>query len=260
VSANDKALESAVSSIPKTTAPALAQVATPVPKSEPAPRKAEPAREAAKSETPEPADSPVRISVDRTPRAVSGPARATAEYRRANDLLSQGRVDGALGAYTEALRADPRHVAARQALVVVLLDRGRGDEAVAALREGIEVVPQNSAWPMLLARLQVDAHDVKGASTTLERSLASGGGDSEYRSFLATLLQMQSRHGEAIQHYQAAVQIDPSSGRSFTGLAISLEAEKRLPEAREAYRRALATNTLGRDLESFAQERLKQIQ
>src|SRR6185436_1125884 len=126
-----------------------------------------PRTELAKAEppSPKPDSGAVNINVDRAPRAaLTGPARANAEYRRANDLLNQGRIEGALAAYGEALRADPRHVPARQAMVVVLLEQGRGADATTALREGITAVPQNIAWPMLLARLQIDANDARGAT------------------------------------------------------------------------------------------------
>ena len=202
----------------------------------------------------------MRISVDRSPGPLVGPARAVAAYRAANEELARGRTDLALAGYAEALKADSRHMPARQAMIVVLLEQGRSAEARNALLEGIEAVPTNSTWPMLLARLQVEAGDVKGGAETLERSLSTAGTQADYRAFLATLLQMQSRHTDAIKYYQSALQIAPDSGRSLAGLAISLEAEKRFAEARDAYRRALATNSLGRDLEAYAQDRLKQLQ
>ena len=56
-----------------------------------------------------------------------------------------------------------------------------------------------------------------------------------------------------------AVCLSPTSGRWLTGLAISLEEDKRLPEAREAYQRALATNTLAPDLRAFVDRKLAQL-
>jgi MSHA biogenesis protein MshN len=199
-----------------------------------------------------------RISVDRGERQ-SGSARANQEYRSANDQLAQGRLDAAMRAYAEALRLDPRHVPARQAMVVILLDKGRVAEAQTALREGIEAVPQNASWPMLLARLQVEGGDAKAALDTLEASLKYAQGQAEYHGFLATLMQMQTRHGDAIRQYETAVRLVPDSGRWLVGLGISLEAEQRSAEAREAYRRALAAGNLNRDLEAYVQRRITQL-
>jgi MSHA biogenesis protein MshN len=71
---------------------------------------------------------------------------------------------------------------------------------------------------------------------------------------------MQSRHREAIAHYEASLRVVPESARWLTGLAISLEEEKRLTEARDAYRRALAAGGLPRDLEAYAERKVKQLQ
>jgi len=46
----------------------------------------------------------------------------------------------------------------------------------------------------------------------------------------------------------------------MAGLAISLEQEQRIPEAREAYRKAMAATGLGRDLEAFVERKVKQLQ
>ena len=206
-----------------------------------------------------PSGTDPRVAIDRVDRT-TGTSRAVSEYRSANDLLAQGRVDAALARYADALRSDPRHVQARQSLVVLLLDQGKSAEAQNALREGVAAMPQNTSWATLLARLQVQGGDAKAALETLERALPHAQGQAEFHAFLATLLQMQSRHREAITHYETSVRIGPESARWLTGLAISLEEEKRIPEARDVYRRALAAGGLSRELETFAERKLKQLQ
>jgi len=185
--------------------------------------------------------------------------RAAAEYRSAVALMEQGRFEPAIDAYAGALRFDPKHAAARQALAALLIGRGRMAEARGVLREGVEALPENVAWAMLLARLQVEGGDNAGALATLDGALPHAKNRPDYHAFIGTVLQMQSRHKEAIAHYEIAVRLAPESGRSLTGLAISLEEEKRLPEAREAYQRALATNTLSQDLQSFVGRKLGQL-
>ena len=133
-------------------------------------------------------------------------------------------------------------------------------EAQAVLREGLRVIPENSAWAMLLARLQVETGDTAGARVTLDAALPYAKNRPDYHAFAGTVLQMQGRHKDAIAHYELAVGLSPDSGRWLTGLAISLEEEKRLPEAREAYRRALATGTLSPDLRAFVERKLAQLQ
>ncbi len=173
--------------------------------------------------------------------------------------MNQGRAELAIDAYASALRFDPKHAAARQALVALLMGRGRGAEAQGVLREGLVALPENTAWAMLLARLQVEGGDRAGALATLDAALPYAKNRPEYHAFVGTVLQMQGRHKEALAYYEIAVRLAPESGRWLTGLAISLEEEKRLPEAREAYQRALATNTLGLDLRAFVERKLKQL-
>ena len=173
--------------------------------------------------------------------------------------MSQGRAELAFDAYVSALRLDPKHAAARQALIALLMGRGRTAEAQGVLREGLAALPENTAWAMLLARLQVEGGDRAGALATLDGALPYAKNQPDYHAFVGTLLQMQGRHKEAIAHYDIAVRLSPASGRWLTGLAISLEEDKRLPEAREAYQRALATNTLAPDLRAFVDRKLAQL-
>ena len=70
----------------------------------------------------------------------------------------------------------------------------------------------------------------------------------------------QSRHKEAVQHYQAAVRMAPNAGVWLMGLGISLEAEHQLSEAQEAFRRARGSNSLNPELTAFVDQRLRQIQ
>ena len=103
-------------------------------------------------------------------------------------------------------------------------------------------------------------HLVNSVGETLDGALPYAKNRPDYHAFVGTLLQMQRRHKEAIAHYEIAVRLSPESGRWLTGLAISLEEEKRIPESLEAYRRALATNSLGRDLQGFVERKLGQLQ
>ena len=199
------------------------------------------------------------ISIERPDRESSRAELAAREFRSAVELMNQGRVELAIGTYASALRLDPKHVAARQAMVVLLMERARVAEAQSVLRDGLLALPGHTAWAMLLARIQVGAGDAAGALETLDSALPYAKDRPDYHAFVGTVLQMQARHKEAIAHYEIAVRLSPDSGRWLTGLAISLEEEKRVPEARDAYSRALATTTLGRELQAFVERKLAQL-
>ena len=82
--------------------------------------------------------------------------RAENEFRKATVLLNQGRVAEAMDGYRLTLQQDGGHVAARQALVGLLLENRRIDEAQQLLQEGLSLNPDRSAYAVLLARIQVE--------------------------------------------------------------------------------------------------------
>ena len=59
---------------------------------------------------------------------------------------------------------------------------------------------------------------------------------------------------------RAALRLKPDTGVWWLGLAISLQAAHRSPEAQDAYRRAKSTNNLNPELAAFADQRLRQLQ
>ena len=193
-------------------------------------------------------------------RTVTPQQRAENEYRKALGLLQQGRVSEAINALTLALQTDSHHLAARQTLVGLLVEGGRLNEAQQQLQEALKLSPEQSGFAMMLARLQVDKGETTVALETLQRSLPYAAEKADYRAFMAALLQRQERHKEAIAQYEAALKRAPGSGVWLMGLAISLQADKRLAEAQEAYARAAASGNLSADLQAFVEQRSKQLQ
>ena len=112
---------------------------------------------------------------------------------------------------------------------------------------------------MLLARLQVESGDRAGATETLDAVLPYAKDRPDYHAFAGTVLQLQGRHKEAIAHYEISVRLAPESGPWLTGLAVSLEEEKRVAEAREAYQRALTTSSLAAEQRTFVERKLGQM-
>jgi MSHA biogenesis protein MshN len=183
--------------------------------------------------------------------------RAEAAYHRALSSLQEGYVNEAIGALDQALQANPRHDAARQTLVGLLIENKRVDEAMRQLQLGLTLDPRQPAMAMLLARLQIE----RGGTgiETLMRTLPYAGPNSDYHAFLAGALQRQQRHREAAEQYQAALQGAPQNGVWWMGLGISLQAEKRDGEAVDAFRKSRATGTLNAELLSFVERKIQQL-
>jgi len=190
-------------------------------------------------------------------KKVSSTQLADAEFRRAAGLMQLGRMEEAIAGYKAALLLDEDHAAARQALVVLLLESKRNADAENVLIEGLSNKPEKIEFIMLLARLQVERGALGQATETLLKSLPFAEMNADYRAFLAALLQRQNRNQEAILHYQVALQYEPGSGIWLMGYGISLQAIQRNAEAKEAFQRALDTRTLAPGLQQFVQQKLK---
>lgn len=183
--------------------------------------------------------------------------KAENEYRRALMKLQDARVSEALAGLERALELYPRHEAARQTLVSLLIESGRNSEAIHHLALATSLDPGQASMAMLLARLQLE--NGGNALETLQRSLPYAESNAEYRAMMAGVLQRANRHKEAIEHYQAAVQLQPANAVWWMGLGISLQADKRNADAKAAFQRAAESGRLTPDLQSFVERRLQQL-
>jgi MSHA biogenesis protein MshN len=202
--------------------------------------------------------SPYVIAVTRdVPATQSG---SEANYRRALADLQEGRIHDAVAALERALQTDPRHDAARQTLVSLLVEAGRRDDAVRQLQLGLGLDPRQPAMAMLLARLQLEQGSAGTAAIdTLLRTLPYAQGNGDYQAFLAGVLQRQGRNREAAAQYQAALAVAPGNAVWLMGLGISLQAEQRNADALAAFQQAAASGMLNPELQGFVERKVQQL-
>lgn len=201
--------------------------------------------------------APIPSATELPKKQISKIQQADAEFRRASELMQQGRISDAIAGYEAALKLDAAHLAARQALVALLLEGKRGTEAERVLQAGLDGKPEQAGFAMLLARLQVERGALDPAAATLEKSLAYAENQADYQAFFAALLQRQNRHKEAITHYQIALQLSPGNGVWMMGLGISMQAIQRNDEANNAFKRALESQTLSPELQRFVRQQIR---
>ncbi|MEM8514198.1 MSHA biogenesis protein MshN [Massilia sp. MP_M2] len=238
---------------------------TPAPPPEPTTAPAQAARRTAPVATP-PSTRPAPRTVSVAKNVPAAPAagrtdtpaqRAENAYRRALGVLEDGRVTEAIATLQAALQIDPRHEAARQTLVGLLIEAGRPDDAMRQLQAALALDARQPALAMLLARLQLERGGP--AIDTLTRTLPYAAGNGEYHAFLAGVLQREGRTREAAEHYQAALKRSPGNGVWWMGLGIALQADKRDAESRAAFAQAEASGTLSPELQAFVARRLGQL-
>lgn len=190
----------------------------------------------------------------------SSRSRAESEFRRAVNLVNQGRIAEGMDGFRRALEIDPGHEAARQTLVALLLEAKRVDEAAVSLQEGLALNTENTGFAMLLARIMVESNDISTALFVLQRHAAPPDRNPDFHAFAAALYQRLDRHKEAIEQYQAALRLAPSAGIWWLGLGISFQAVERPGDALEAFTRAKSAGNLAPDLLGFVDQRLRQLQ
>lgn len=192
-------------------------------------------------------------------KTVSSTQQAENAYRQAVAALQQGRVAEAQDQLRKVLEINPRHADARQMLVGLMVDARQHADATALLQEGLKLSPEQSGFSMALARLQVESGDVQSGLATLEQGVKAGGVDAEYQGFYAALLQRQGRHEEAVQHYLAALNVDPAMPTWLVGIGISLENLGKRQDAQAAFQRARDTGQLTPQLMRFVDQRLAEL-
>jgi MSHA biogenesis protein MshN len=204
----------------------------------------------------EPADSG---KIDRRVNTNPG-ERAENEFRRAVNLVNQGRIAEGMDGFRGVLEIDPGHEAARQTLVALALEAKRVDDAAALLEQGLALNAGNSGFAMLLARIKVERGDVPGALSLLQKHAVPSDRNPDFHAFAAALYQRLDRHQEAIEQYRAALSIAPAAGVWWVGLGISYQAAQQPKQALEAFRHAKSAGNLAPELSSFVEQRLKQLQ
>ncbi|MFC5510213.1 tetratricopeptide repeat protein [Massilia jejuensis] len=207
------------------------------------------------------------VAVDAAPtpaQQARGPGRvetsgqgAENAYRRALASLQDGRAGEAIAGLQQTLRLNPRHEAARQTLVSLLVENNRGDEAMIQLGQALALDPRQPALAMLLARLQIERG--KSGIEALQRTLPHAAGNGEYHAFLGGALQRHGRLREAAEQYETALRTAPDNAVWWMGLGIALHGDKRHAEAGDAFRQAKALGTLSPELHAFVERRLQQL-
>jgi MSHA biogenesis protein MshN len=198
-------------------------------------------------------------AIDKQMREVSPSERAEIAFRRGVTQIREGRANAAELEFRDALKQDPAHAGAGQALLGLLLDSGRNSEAEELLRKALELNPRQPRHAMVLARLEVERGEVTGAINTMVGALPYVQSDPGFYAFLAALLQREGRHREAADYYRTALRGSPGNGVWMMGLGISLRASNQSAEARDAFQHAIESKQLTPELQEFVERQLREL-
>lgn len=202
-------------------------------------------------------------AVDTTPKAgisvktPKAPQLHAAE--RARLAIGQGELSEAESILQRQLRRAPGDKEARELLVGLMLRGERYDAVAEQLDEGLKRHPGHVKFSLIKARLLAQFGEMAAATEILEQSKPSATGRVERLQMLGALYQQQSRYNQAIDSYRQLLELIPSAGTAWVGLAISLDGLGDTA-ALQAYERALRLGGLPAAADSYARQRVSQLE
>ncbi|MGC9423254.1 tetratricopeptide repeat protein [Vibrio sp.] len=188
--------------------------------------------------------------VELTPQALSNQA-----LTRANKALDSNDFNGAVKAYSEALRYTPRNEQVRQQLAALYYGKGDVRKAFELLQRGVELDYDGETLRIALAKLLVKEGQNEAALSPLDH--VPDGASVEYLSLRAALAQKNKLNDIALDSYQRLTEKEATNGRWWLGLAIQQERALRYNEAQESYQMALKNVGLSTQSHAFIRQRLQ---
>jgi Flp pilus assembly protein TadD len=147
---------------------------------------------------------------------------------------------GAVEAYGERYRANPKDTEAALAYGQALRAGGQRSQAVAVLEQATIAHPGNKALLAAYGRALADNANFQQALDVLSRAHSPDNPDWRILSVQGTALDQLGRHDEARNYYASALKIAPDQPSVLSNLGLSYALSKDLPKAEETLRRAYA--------------------
>lgn len=203
---------------------------------------------------------PSRTSVHKIDKP-SAKDLAEQAYRRGQMALAAGRNQEGAVALMQALEQHPAHLAARQALVGILLRQQRQTEAAEIMAEGLRLDPTQLTMRLRYAELLMTQGELqKARDLLLEGPPHSALQAPQWHALLAVIYQRLGQYHAAAQEYQTLLTSQPNNGIWQMGLGIAREHAGALEKAVVAYRAALADPGLSPALNNYIRQRLTVLQ
>lgn len=177
----------------------------------------------------------------------------------AQKYYRQGQFMAAQDILQQILILNKEHLQARLLLASSLLEQDQKRDAIKIYTEGFRDAPKEPHLAQPLAKLLEEEGKIDLAIKVLLHAAPSNKSDPEYYALIATLQQKIGQHKNVIEIYQNILQVRPENRQWWLSLGISLLAETRKVEAREAFEMSLQDNTLSPALTSFAYQRINEL-
>ena len=162
-------------------------------------------------------------------------------------MSEQGKLEGAIAEYREAIRLKPDHPIAHTNLGLVLHRQGKLGEAIVEYREALRLNPEQPKAHVGLGALLCDAQrDFEGAVAEFREAIRLEPDDPEAHGNLGNALNLQGKLDEAIAEYREAVRLKPDHLEAHANIGFGLRSRGdyagAVAELRKACDLARATN------------------
>src|SRR5206468_2525660 len=159
------------------------------------------------------------------------PGAPVGQYSRGWALAQQGKLTEAMAHYQTALRLNPDHAEAHNAVGALLAGEGKLAEAIEHYRQALQIKPDHAVahynWGNALIRQDKPAE----ASEHYRQALLFKPGYAIAHINWGVALAQQGQVAEAIDHYRQALQLKPDSAEAHANWGLALADQGKLAEA-----------------------------
>jgi tetratricopeptide (TPR) repeat protein len=161
-------------------------------------------------------------------------AQIKVTYKRARELLEQGKMTEAESTFESVLELDPDNVLARSMLAKIAYSNGRLDEARRWIAEALQRNDSIDELHYLNGLFASKAGRLDEAEPAVRRALELTPGFPDAWMLLGSVLADSGRHREAIDCYSRVVALEPANASVQLNLAAAYDALGRQDEEEEA--------------------------
>jgi tetratricopeptide (TPR) repeat protein len=165
--------------------------------------------------------------------------RRESYLKKGQDYLKQSKLNEAIAAFRNAVKADPRSAEARFELAIALLRRGDGKGGYGELVRAVDLKPEFIKARYQLALLLLQTRDIARAKEHLE-ILRQNDRNSFVARYLAAKIALVERlPDKALTELTAITDADPEKAFIYVDIGVVYFAAKNFRSAEEAFRKAL---------------------
>jgi tetratricopeptide (TPR) repeat protein len=176
------------------------------------------------------------------PRQVSPWQKGRDAYKQALRLEEQRQYRAAIGAYSQAIEADPKSDAAFLHRGYCAYQLGDNAGAIADFSQSLAVQPNNSRAYLARASAYAASGNSANAMADVSEAILRDPRNPESYLLRARLYQQQGEHRFAVRDYTNAADLVPNSEKSYLGRAIVFQADGQPQRALEDCEQAVRVN------------------